>query len=460
MLVRTVAKSMDIVSGMLIFDQGRDCSEDRVARLVCSAGIAAQIGCKRRSDGYRGRQAVVVDKKAHENPRSISVFLRRMVMGCLCVGSLFVMTTTVLAEETNGSTRLDWLRLPNFENIPSKHPRTVEYYAQLNPGSFYVDNGGKAATNIEDNDASPSRIGMTISWEYPDTGTLVFNAETGLGVSGSSDSSVSGESSSIEIGKNTIRHFELIYTSPQIGRFYAGQGNMASDGVAYSDLSGTTIASYAGITDFAGDAGFTTSDGSDAGFTVSDVFATYDGPRRFRLRYDTPNYNGFTLSLATGKNLLNSNDSNKYHDVGLRYDKDYGNVLLNSSIGFTLFNNTDSLLTGSMSALHKSSGVSFTVAAGTPETSNARYIFSKLGYQGDWLKFGKTALSIDIYRGENFRNDGAHSLTYALGAVQRLKRFERFSVDLYASYRLYDYDTSGADLNTISVTLVGVRFKF
>lgn len=383
-----------------------------------------------------------------------------MALWFLGAGALFTMATMAQAVETSRPTWPDWLRLPKFENIPSKYPRTVEYYAQINPGSFHVDNGGKTTTNIEDNDASPSRIGMKISWVYPDTGTLVFNAETGLGVRGSSDSSISDETTSVSIGKNTIRHFEFVYTSPRIGRFYIGQGSMASDGVAYSDLSGTTIASYAGITDFAGDAEFTTSDGDGAGFAVSDVFATYDGPRRFRVRYDTPAYNGFTLSLATGQNLLNSDDSNKYHDIGLRYDKDYGNVLVNSSVGYTLFDNTDSLLTGSVSALHKSSGVTLTVAAGTPKTNNARYVFAKLGYQGDWFKLGNTALSVDIYRGKNFRNDGADSLTYAVGAVQRIKRFERFGVDLYASYRTYDYDTSGVDFNQIHLTLVGVRFKF
>lgn len=113
-----------------------------------------------------------------------------------------------------------------------------------------------------------------------------------------------------------------------------------------------------------------------------------------------------------------------------------------------------------MSALHKSSGVTFSASAGTPKTSNARYVFAKLGHQGDWLKLGNTASSFDVYRGENFRSDGAVSLTYAVAAVQRIKRFERFSVDVYASYRAYDFGTSDVDINDIKVTFFGVRFKF
>ena len=42
-------------------DQGETCSENRVARLACLAGIAAQIGYKRRPGRYGGKPAVVAD---------------------------------------------------------------------------------------------------------------------------------------------------------------------------------------------------------------------------------------------------------------------------------------------------------------------------------------------------------------------------------------------------------------
>lgn len=373
---------------------------------------------------------------------------------------LATLTTVAQAEEARVPSWPEWLRLPTLENLPNKYQRTTEYYAQLNIGSFHTDNGVETSTQVEDNDASQSRIGFNINWVYPDSGKLLFNFETGLGVRGSSDGRISGETTSIDIGTEDFRHLEFIYTSPYYGKFYFGQGSMATDGAAYSDLSGTTIASYAGIADFAGDVEFSTKDEEPADIIVGDVFQTYDGPRRFRFRYDTPAYKGLTLSLATGRNLLNKDDDNKYHDIGLRYDKDYGDVLVKAAMGFTRVDNQDSLITGSMSALHKSSGISFAVAAGTPQDANARYIFAKLGYQGDWFRLGNTAVSVDVYRGENFRAKNADSLTYAVGLVQRIKRFERVNVDVYASYRTYRYDASGADLNDIDLTLIGVRLKF
>jgi len=44
-----------------LLDQGETCSENRVARLVSLAGIAAQIGYKRRPSRYGGKPAIVAD---------------------------------------------------------------------------------------------------------------------------------------------------------------------------------------------------------------------------------------------------------------------------------------------------------------------------------------------------------------------------------------------------------------
>ncbi len=44
-----------------LLDQGETCSENRVARLASLAGIAAQIGYKRRPGRYGGKPAVVAD---------------------------------------------------------------------------------------------------------------------------------------------------------------------------------------------------------------------------------------------------------------------------------------------------------------------------------------------------------------------------------------------------------------
>lgn len=42
-------------------DAGETCSENRVARLASLAGIAAQIGYKRRPGRYGGKPAIVAD---------------------------------------------------------------------------------------------------------------------------------------------------------------------------------------------------------------------------------------------------------------------------------------------------------------------------------------------------------------------------------------------------------------
>ncbi len=44
-----------------LLNQGETCSENRVARLASLAGIAAQIGYKRRRGRYGGKPAMVAD---------------------------------------------------------------------------------------------------------------------------------------------------------------------------------------------------------------------------------------------------------------------------------------------------------------------------------------------------------------------------------------------------------------
>ena len=40
--------------------------------------------------------------------------------------------------------------------------------------------------------------------------------------------------------------------------------------------------------------------------TIGDAFTNYDGPRRVRVRYDTPAYANFTFATAYGRDLLSA----------------------------------------------------------------------------------------------------------------------------------------------------------
>src|SRR5210317_1989747 len=155
---------------------------------------------------YSGSPLIYFGIRSHKLFRTVAGALLRALACAVCVAGS---TTVLQADETRPKNMAELLRLPTFENLPNKYQRTVEYYAQINPGNFRVDNGGGTDSRVEDNDASPSRIGFYVNWVYPDTGKLLFNFETGLGVRGSSDGRISGETSSVDIGREDIRHLEF-----------------------------------------------------------------------------------------------------------------------------------------------------------------------------------------------------------------------------------------------------------
>ncbi len=110
---------------------------------------------------------------------------------------------------------------------------------------------------------------------------------------------------------------------------------------------------------------------------------------------------------------------------------------------------------GSFSLLH-SSGFNVTVASGK-RTSAGNYGYGKLGYQGNWFGIGKTALSIDYYRGNDRTSAGSKSTSYGIGAVQQ---FDNAPVEAYLGYRTYELTETAASYLDASSILFGARWKF
>lgn len=61
-----------------------------------------------------------------------------------------------------------------------------------------------------------------------------------------------------------------------------------------------------------------------SGIRISDTFRDIDGGRRFRIRYDTPGFSGFTFSASCGEEILAEDDNASHDDLGLRsaYESD------------------------------------------------------------------------------------------------------------------------------------------
>lgn len=332
-----------------------------------------------------------------------------------------------------------------------------DFYGQLNLGVISVDDGFNTDTGITDNDNSNSRVGIIFKQGLANGAEFRFHFETALGLTGSSSISGSDNDLDAEFRRTELRKFEIIYDTADIGKFSFGQGSIATDGSAEADLSGTTVIAYSSLQDQAGSQVFRLSNGAASGVAVGNAFSAFDGGRRFRIRYDTPTYKGFGLAISGGTEELQRGNDGEFYDVGLTYDKDYGDYKVAARLGYSIRDTAEELVVGSASVLHAPTGLSFTMAGGRQQQGDADYLYLKGGLQRDWFDFGRTFLSADYYQGDDFGIGGAESSSVGISLVQKV---DARNLEIFASYRTYEFEAPGTVFEDLDVTFVGARWKF
>ncbi|AXI48050.1 porin [Sulfitobacter sp. SK012] len=332
-----------------------------------------------------------------------------------------------------------------------------DFYGHLNLGIISVDDGFDTETGLTDNDNSNSRAGVMFKQGLQNGAEFRFNFETGLGLTGSSSISLDDNSFDVDYSRTELRKVEIVYASPTLGTFWFGQGSTASDGAAESDLSGTSLIAYSSPQDLSGSQEFRLASGAGSGVRGGDVFNSFDGARRFRIRYDTPKYNGFVASISAGTEVLASGNDDEYYDIGVTYGRDYGDFNVAGGLAYSIRDSAEELLVGSAAVLHTPTGVSFALSGGSEQQGDASYFYAKAGLQRDWFAIGRTALSLDYYGGDDFEITGSSSSSIGLAVVQKL---DAYNVELYATYRTYEFESAGSDYEDLDVTFVGARWKF
>ena len=218
---------------------------------------------------------------------------------------------------------------------------------------------------------------------------------------------------------------------------------------------------FSNLPDTAG--GFFFRDGTVlSGIAIGDVFKNFDGSRRFRLRYDTPGFSGVVVSAAAGNDVLSETDEADYYDTALRYGYHDASFVLDAAIGYSWTDDQGDMTEQAMastSATHLPTGLNLTVATGEQMSAEGQYIYAKVGWSGDVVQFGKTAVSADYYGGSDFRVSGSESRSWGVQAVQQ---FAEQGLEAYLGYREYAYDdVAGADYQyNIGTVLFGARWTF
>ncbi|MFW8593290.1 porin [Cribrihabitans neustonicus] len=338
---------------------------------------------------------------------------------------------------------------------------SFRWYGHVNPTFQSFDDGEADFGRVVDNEASKSRLGFWLKQSFGEN-TLRFNFETALGFRSSDGVDQFGTGDNLDWDRTDIRHIDLQFGTARYGRFSAGQGSMAADGITGADFSGTGLGASNSVADSAGGYQFRRTDGALSGIEIGDVFSDLDGSRLGRVRYDSPDLAGFTLSASWGTDILKEDNDRETYDAAVRYGReDVAGFDFDAGLGASWTEETGREdyrdISGSFAVLHRDTGLSLNLAAGERDIAGD-YAYAKVGYQANLISAGSTAFSVDYYDGSDMNTAGDSSESWGVAAVQKI---DAYNVETYVAYREYSYeDTSGADYQDADVILAGARWKF
>jgi predicted porin len=285
-----------------------------------------------------------------------------------------------------------------------------------------------------------------------------------------------------------FRKLRIRFSHKKYGAISIGREDTATNGIAELDLSGGKVAMYADVETVGGGFvhvnavnGVTGSGGGIAtGQTVAASWNQFDGSsRRDLIRYDTPKFFGFWISVshANGDRLsaairyVGSFFGLKDFKLAAGFGYDYlpGEGASAPGSAFIAGDATGprQQYAGSVSVLHKPSGLSITFSAGTQvqgggARENPWSVYTKLGWQTKALlpRIGKTIFMADAFYSREIAAVGDRFKGFGIGAVQNI---DSASTAIYVVYRLYDLHKAGLasrGQSTIHVVMVGSRLKF
>ena len=332
-----------------------------------------------------------------------------------------------------------------------------DIYGQLNFGVMAVDDGANRDAYFAENPNVPSRFGVFLTLVDSGTATLQFNFETGFGFTGLDDVSPQNDGFEIDMDRSVLRKFEVIYDSADFGRLSFGQGSMASDGASGADLTGTGLAIGPAIGDLGGNTEFLLPNGMQSGIFASDAYDDLDGPRRFRIRYDTPERNGLRLSVAYGQEVLRAGNNLNYRDVSLSYARQTDAFEIEAATSYEWVDNNEERFLASASIHHVPTGLTAALATGHNQIGSGEYAYVKLGVIRDLFDAGPTSVALEYYRGSDFASFGMRSRAVGIGAVQHVAAL---NLDVVFAHRLLALSAPAADYQDITVTMLGARWRF
>lgn len=311
---------------------------------------------------------------------------------------------------------------------------------------WFIQNNSSAVSNCEDTDYTGGSQGCL----------ALANTV------GNSVSNPNGQATAAQV--TDMRWSEVWIKDDRLGKLSLGKGDTATNGTSEVDLSGTSVAQYAGMADVGGAFQFRDNAGNFTGVSLGDVYSQFDGlSRQNRLRYDTPSFGGFTLSTSVG--------ADDFVDGALRFKKEWNSVRCAWAGGIA--HNTNErdddqwIYSTSGSCLHTPSGLNLTLGyAETDEGASDHdrdWWFIKAGISRRWNSHGKTSISVQYANNSDFlstattdRGDDLDS--FGVAFVQNI---DSAALELYVAWSHYELDDNTAtNYDDLDFVLAGARMKF
>lgn len=340
----------------------------------------------------------------------------------------------------------------------AKKTMNFKISGQINRAVQIADNGVNSEVRHVTNTNSQNKLRFSGTGKLTDDLKIQAYAELGNNDSGSSAQSVT----TADVGSNTAfgatRFMELRISSKSMGKLYLGHGGDGSDGIiAGGNLAGTGVAHSGGADEdlhFA-DENFVTSTGAAVG-RVDAFNDEFDGTRQDRIRYDTPSFGGFKVSVS------HANDDQV--NAGLRYGGNFNGVKVKANLGYgkNEANAQRNVTSGSIGFLLPM-GLNFQFAAGEKDLgvvgrTDPTMKYYRVGYRAKNAGMGETRFAISYHDGDDFAADGDEYTAVSLAVVQVI---EPLGAELYAGYSNLELTrTATTNIEDIDIVTVGLRVNF
>jgi hypothetical protein len=324
---------------------------------------------------------------------------------------------------------------------------------QVNRAVNLADDGDSTKAYFVDNNASNTRFRLIGTGKVTDDFTIGTRFEVALTSNSSSEVSQDDEDAG---DFSDVRWGEVSFDSKRFGKLSLGKGDTASNNSAEVDLSRTDVVQYSSVADIAGGLQFRDNDNDLTGISMSDTFKNLDGlSREDRVRYDTPSFYGFSLASSAV--------SDQRWDASLWWGgQGYGfKAAAAAAVSDPNEDNADLRYDGSFSILHEATGLNLTLSGGLQEQNDQgdnSNLYAKAGWIASLFSFGDTAFGVDYTQSTNFPTGSDDGYSVGAAIVQEI---DDFGTEIYAQYRLYSLDRSGAPgVQDLNVGTVGARVKF